>query len=81
MTSINRDEWLAALAEAGFDRPDIDDQSAVTIAEFAAMVGIPEATASNQLRALVARGKATRTFKRKINAYGRRISYVAYRLA
>ena len=80
MAHINRDEWLKALKDAGYEDPGVDDQSAITIAEFAAMMNIPEATASNQLRALVARGKAERTQKRQMNTYGRRVSYVAYRL-
>ena len=80
MAHINRDEWLKALKDAGFEDPGVDDQDAITIGEFAKLMGVPEATASNQLRALVARGKATRTLKKAMNTYGRRVSYVAYRL-
>lgn len=78
--AINRDEWLKALSDAGMDEDGPDDQGAVTIHEFAAMFDIHPTVAGARLRRLEARGKARRVRKRVENSYGRRVSYVAYRL-
>ena len=78
-TTINRDEWLAALTEAGVHSM-VDDQDAVTVNEFAAMFGKPLGTARSQLISLEKAGKAIRTTKREKSAYGRWIWYVAYKL-
>lgn len=80
MTTISRDEWLKALTEAGMANPDEHDDSAVTIREFAQMMGLAEFTAATHLRNLEAAGKATRTRKRLVNSYGRTVAYIAYRL-
>jgi hypothetical protein len=76
---ITRDEWLKALADAGVDH-DADDQSAVTLPEFAAMLGVTRTTAAHRMQVLVRKGKAIRTHKWCANDYGRRIQYVAYKL-
>lgn len=62
--TINRDEWLAALKDAGVPADIEDDQSAVTSSEFGQMLGISHATAHRRLKALVEAGKAVRTTKR-----------------
>lgn len=73
---INRDEWLHALAEAGIDQTSEPD--AVTVAEFAAMLGVRDHTAARQLQALEQAGKAKRTRKRSARRDGRMMSHVAY---
>lgn len=78
-SGISRDDWMRALAEAGYQ--DEHDEQAVTIAEFAAMFGLKRTTAQERLVALVAAGKATSTRKRGINAAGRQVRFRAYRLA
>ena len=78
--SITRDEWLHALTEAGIDTGAVDDQDAVTVAEFMAMFNLGRNTAQHKLDALAAAGKAALTKKVAINSYGRRISQKAYRL-
>ena len=77
--SISRDEWLKALTEAGLNEED--DQEAVTIGEFAALLNVPVQTAQSQMNKLVRLGKARRTTKRGVTSYGRHISFTAYRLA
>jgi hypothetical protein len=75
---INRDEWLKALGEAGVSFTD--DQAALTLMEFAAMIGVPRTTAQYQLTKLVTAGKAVLTQKRGPNTAGRVITQRAYRL-
>ncbi len=79
MSGITRDDWLKALAEAGIDDVE-DDQQAVTAAEFGAMFGLPAYSGERRLKALAAAGKATRTRKRVKLSNGRIVSCVAYRL-
>lgn len=74
--SINRDEWLRALAEA--EGPT--DQGAVTANEFGEITGIPRKTAADRLERLVGLGKASRTFKFTISRSGQRRRVTAYRL-
>jgi len=78
MTTINRDEWIAALNEAGIS--DDNDQDAVTVPEFAAMMDMHQQTASRRLIALEKAGKATRTRKLKAAPDGRMMRYLAFRL-
>lgn len=76
---INRDEWLKAIDEAGMALED--DQSAVTIYEFAELFGLVPNTAWRHLEKLVKAGKAERTSKRKTCPDGKRAwHYKAYRL-
>ena len=77
--SITRDDWLTALNEAGYT-VDVDDQSAVTIGEFAEMFQVTTSTAQSRLDALVKAGKATVTQKWGTTSYGRRVQYKAFRL-
>lgn len=76
--SITKDEWLKALDDAGVSM--VNDQSAVTAIEFAAMFGVSTPTAGRRLRALVAAGGAHRTQKRTTAADGRVMVLPAYRL-
>lgn len=76
--SISRDEWLKALGDAGFSQED--DQSAVTLSEFAALVGISRHVAAARLGALIAAGKAIKTKKYWVNGRGIRVLGAAYKL-
>ena len=76
-TSINRDEWLKAVADAGIASED--DQEALTVQEYAELFSIDRQTADRQLKKLEAAGKARKTTKRAA-PHGRRLWYVAYRL-
>lgn len=79
-TTITRDDWLSALAEAGIGASGEDDQQAITVSEFASMMELPLGTSRDHLLALIRQGKAVATRKTTVNAYGRRLSYKAYRL-
>ena len=76
--SINRDEWLKALAEAG--TPHDDDREALTVDEFAEMFDVTRVTASRRLERLAIAGKATRVRKRTMISNGRTYNLLAYRL-
>ena len=76
MTRINRDEWLKALGEA----ERVDDPEAVTVMEFATMLGFAREAASRRLQALVKAGKAEKVTKRCAISDGRLMSLSAYRL-
>lgn len=78
MSGISREMWLSALSEVGIS--DESDPDAITIMDFAALMGLKRETARGRLGALVAAGKATRTKKRIQLQDGRSISAVAYRL-
>jgi len=75
----SRDDWLKALDDAGVMSIQ-DDRQAVTVNEFASMMGFTHMTASRRLQALAAAGKATRTIKVALVANNRRFPCVAYRL-
>jgi hypothetical protein len=77
--TINREEWLAAIREAGLN-DDAGDQDALTTSEYADMFDLTTDRASKQLRALTKLGRAVRTFKRRMDASGRLTKCVAYRL-
>lgn len=76
---INRDEWLTALHEAGIGIPD-EDAAAITVGEFAALIGSGVTVARVRMRALVAAGKARRVEKRIRDSQGRTQTVPAYRL-
>lgn len=79
MSGIDRDLWLKALNDAGLQHED--DQGAITIEEFATIIGMKRVAASCRLEALVVAGKAVKTRKRTTTTDGRRTFYaVAYRL-
>lgn len=59
--SINRDEWLRALAAAE-QRTDHDER-ALTVTEFATLMQLPRTTAGEKLRRMVAAGHAQETRK------------------
>lgn len=61
MTAINRDEWLSALQAA--EIPLEDEQDAVSVIEFAAMIGMARHAAKKRLEELVTRGLARQTYK------------------
>jgi hypothetical protein len=78
-SGISRDDWLSALESAGFTQEN--DQGAITIPEFMAMMGLASLpAASKRLDTLVAQGKAKRTRKVAVGTDGRQLSRVAYRL-
>lgn len=76
--TISRDEWLNALADAG--DPVVNDPDAITIGEFAEMLGLPLSTATHKIARLVSTGRATKTRTVRTNAYGRTLYYIGYRL-
>ena len=76
--SISRDDWLKAISDIGYDI--VDDQSAVTIREYAEMMKLPLATAAGHLRSLERHGRATKTTKRCAASSGRMLMHVAYKL-
>jgi predicted ArsR family transcriptional regulator len=78
VTTINRDEWLSALKDAGLHQED--DQRAVTVSEFAAMIGMKDNAARRKLVALEKLGRAKKTSKRFADSAGRSIATTAYRL-
>lgn len=78
MSTINRDEWLSALKDAGLEQ--VDDQRALTASEFASMMGLKLTTARHRLIALVGTGKATVTTKRAADSRGHIVFCTAYRL-
>ena len=63
MSTISRDDWLRAVADAGFAQDH--DPDAITIGEFAAMFQIPPSTAAHRLKKLVHAGRAAETTKRQ----------------
>ena len=77
--SISRDEWLRALADVGFIEGE-NDEHAVTVAEFGQLIGLERTAATKRLRALVAAGKATETYKRVQAQSGQVVRCRAYRL-
>ena len=78
--SINRDEWLAALAEAqGVDLVDAHPD-AVTVRDFMALMGMCETNARRRLRLLVQQGRAERLTKRFRDTSGHLQTACAYRL-
>ena len=76
---LSRDLWIKALEEAGI-QGGVDDQDAMTVHEFAAMMGLAPTTARYQLARLVSTGKATKTTKMGRDSRGHRTCYVSYRL-
>ena len=77
-SGITRDEWLNALREAGLH--DEDDPGALTVMEFAALMGYKRTAAHRRLLLLVQAGKAKQTTKRMSDGQGRRLIVTAYRL-
>ena len=77
-SGISREDWLKALAEANV--PTENDQQAVTVAEFAAMLDLTPWMAAYRLRNLHRNGRAVRTSKRGPDSRGRQKALVAYRL-
>jgi predicted ArsR family transcriptional regulator len=75
MTAINRDEWLTALAAA--EIPLEDEQAAVSVLEFAEMMGLARQASKKRLEELVARGLARQTHKWS-TCNGRRAHVKAY---
>jgi hypothetical protein len=70
---------MAALSQAGYSNEN--DQGAITIPEFMAMMGLRSLpAASKRLDTLVAQGKAKKTRKVAVGTDGRQLSRVAYRL-
>ena len=76
MSGINRDEWLAALAETG----PFDDQSALSTREIAEILGLGLSAAKDRIRKLLAEGKAHVAQKRVLDGSGRPQWIQAYQL-
>lgn len=79
-TEITRDDWMRALSEAGINDGE-DDQSALTVAEFTALIGCSSRQAAvRRLNVLEVAGKAKRTTKRSRTTDGKVIMMSAWRL-
>ena len=77
-SGITRDDWLQALEESGVKI--VDDRDAVTVLEFAELVGgLSHSGAMRRLRALEEAGRAVKTTKWSSRA-GRRSLSTAFRL-
>ena len=74
--TINRDDWLKALASAA---PEIDD-SAMTTREVGALLGLSSTAAKDRVRKLVTEGRARVTNKRITDTGGRTQIVRAYKL-
>lgn len=79
MSEIDRDAWLSAVAAAGF-HATADDRDAVTIKEFAEMLGVGRSRAEDRMRQLVDQGMAVTTQKRIVRCDGAQHPVPAYRL-
>lgn len=77
---ITREDWLAALEQAEREAHAVPESDAVSVKEFAAMMGIHRLTAQLRLDQLVATGRAQKTTKRVRRASGVPITVPAYRL-
>lgn len=78
MAVINRDEWLAAVKAA--NEAPIPESDAISVNEFAEIVGIERSFASKRLKRMVDAGLAERTKKAARRADGGLIWIPAYRL-
>jgi hypothetical protein len=78
--SINRNEWLKAVADAEAKAREVPESDAMTVQEFAAMIGMNRIGATARLRTLVEMGKAERTRKKIRRSDGVVITANAYRL-
>lgn len=77
-TSITREDWLSALADAM--APQDDDQAALTVREFADLYHLGRSAADRRLKVLLKQGRVTLTKKRVACTDGRIYPTVAYRL-
>jgi hypothetical protein len=78
-SGISRDDWMRAMESIGVQSLE-DDQSAITIIEFAAMIGAKRDVAKRRLEALVAAGAAVATYKFAPRTDGKRFQMRAFRL-
>lgn len=79
-TTINRDEWLSALAESGHPEEIDDNEDFVSIRDFADMLGTSAGTAARRLRHLVKCGKAEEVKRFSRAADGRRVVLLTFKL-
>lgn len=75
---ITRDDWLTAMKEA--EDAALPDTDALTVEEFAAVIGMKNHAARKRLRRLVESGKAAQTTKQIRRSDNRVITTTAYRL-
>lgn len=76
MTTISRDEWLAALEEVAH----VDDQGALTMRDLGALLGLRPTATKERVNKLVTEGKARLVRKRIQDTTGRSQWVPAYRL-
>lgn len=74
---ISRDDWLTALKDAEEQLPESD---ALTVKEFADLIGMERNSAQARLLLLVKAGKAHRTTKQIRRSDNRIMTTTAYRL-
>jgi len=77
---ITRDDWLKAVADAEEKSRELPDSDAMTVQEFATLIGKHRIGATERLRTLVAMGKAERTRKKILRTDGVVVTVTAYRL-
>jgi hypothetical protein len=79
-SGISRDAWLRAVEDVGM--PLVDDQDAISLQEFMAMLDPPLrlSAARSRINALIDAGKAIKTMKRIQDTAGRWQYVPAYKL-
>lgn len=78
MSGISRDDWLAALAAL---EPVYElDPTAITMAEFAALLQVSKDGANTKMQVLVKAGKAVPVWTQRLDARGRLQRAPGYRL-
>lgn len=80
MTDINRDEWLAAVKVAETDGSVLPPSDALTLIEFAALIGMKRYGAKVRMDTLLRLGKAVRVTKLFRRSDGAVVTTCAYRL-
>lgn len=76
-TTINRDEWLAAVREV--EGVEID-QAASSLRELGELFGLKKDATRKRVEAMVAQGRAVQVFKRVPKSGGSSATVPAYRL-
>lgn len=75
---ITRDDWLNALADV--KRSALVETDAISIQEFAKMLGVGRSAAAHRMKRLLAAGKAEATTKAMLRSDGSLVTVPAYRL-
>lgn len=76
---ITRNEWMSALAEAQQALPEFDT-SALTVDDFAQMMGLSQRNARSHLKKLREANKVILVYKFRRDSLGRPVKTPAYKL-